>query len=280
MKFIIIQINNILVKTLLFLKELKKDTYIKINCIILIFLLFLKAWVLLFNVFVNEIDTIDFLCSRFLFILFIIIGLKILSNLSFVQEFRQEMDIFNEGPVDKSFFIYHLRKYHMSLFISSFFCYILATTYFVEDLFLSYLLGLIAFINLILYCVQSFIYTKAYLKRSFKDTSSICKNNKVQIKTMFTSTSMKKVSMVCLEFAKIGFCAAVGAESLYKLTHAGMNDISPIRQQWLNEQFPEDKTKVWTETKAIMSAHKRAMSQPHNPIYDTETIIKEFHKKN
>jgi len=48
-----------------------------------------------------------------------------------------------------------------------------------------------------------------------------------------------------------------------------MNDVSPWRQQWLNQTFPDDKTKIWTESKAAM-----AMGNPHNCIYDSVGVIK------
>jgi len=56
---------------------------------------------------------------------------------------------------------------------------------------------------------------------------------------------------------------------MYKLTHGGMNDISPWRQEWLNQTFPDDKTKIWTESKAATAMHNRAMGNPHNIVYDS-----------
>jgi hypothetical protein len=52
-----------------------------------------------------------------------------------------------------------------------------------------------------------------------------------------------------------------------------MNDISPWRQYGLNQMFPYDRTGVWTETKAGMATHNRAMGYPHDNIYKTgETL--------
>ena len=56
---------------------------------------------------------------------------------------------------------------------------------------------------------------------------------------------------------------------MYKLSHGGMNDVSPWRQEWLNQTFPNDKTKIWTESKASMAMHNRAMGNPHGEIYDS-----------
>lgn len=43
-----------------------------------------------------------------------------------------------------------------------------------------------------------------------------------------------------------------------------MNDISPWRQAGLNQTFPNDKTKVWSETKAAMAVHNVAMGNSHD----------------
>ena len=87
-------------------------------------------------------------------------------------------------------------------------------------------------------------------------------------RTMFTAANAKKVATVCLECAKGAITIGGGLEIGYKLTHGGMNDVSPWRQHWLNETFPDDKTKIWTESKAAMAMHNRAMGNPHNSIYD------------
>ena len=47
-----------------------------------------------------------------------------------------------------------------------------------------------------------------------------------------------------------------------------MNDLSPWRQEWLNKTFPDDKTKIWTESKAAMAMHNRVMGNSHNSIHD------------
>jgi hypothetical protein len=37
--------------------------------------------------------------------------------------------------------------------------------------------------------------------------------------------------------------------------------------------FPDDKTKIWTETKAGMAMHNKAMGYPHDNIYKTRETI-------
>jgi hypothetical protein len=104
--------------------------------------------------------------------------LQSLLNLSFIKDFQQEMSIFNEGPANKSSFITQLRKYHFSLLLSAYLLYSLAVTYFVNDPSIFYLLGLIAFISLILYLVQFVVYTKEYVTKSFKSNKSIFNTDK------------------------------------------------------------------------------------------------------
>jgi hypothetical protein len=196
--------------------------------------------------------------------------LQSLLNLPFIKDLQQEMTIFNEGPANKFSFIANLRKYHFSFMLSAYLLYSLAVTYFVEDPLISYLLGLIAFIMLTLYLVQFVIYTNEYVKKSFKSNkSTFSKDKKSQTRNMVTISNLKKISIVCLECAKGAITLGGGAELMYKLTHGGMNDISPWRQEWLNQTFPDDITKIWTESKAAMAMHNRAMGNPHDSIYES-----------
>lgn len=148
-------------------KKLKNNVSIKITIFFLVFSLFLKLLLILCNVFVEYLYIIDFINWRLFFVLCILVLLQILLNSSFVKDLQQEMSIFNEGPANKPSFIAHLRKYHFALLLSAYVLYSLAVTYFVEEPFISYLLGLIAFINLILYLVQFVVYTNEYVKKSF-----------------------------------------------------------------------------------------------------------------
>lgn len=55
-----------------------------------------------------------------------------------------------------------------------------------------------------------------------------------------------------------------------------MNDMTPWRQYVLNKMYPDDRTKVWTETKAAVAAHNRAMGYPHDRIYTNTDAFKNF----
>jgi hypothetical protein len=131
--------------------------------------------------------------------------------------------------------------------------------------------------------VQFVVYTKEYTTKSFKSNKSIFSMDKRKGSTrgMVTSPKIKQVAIVCVECVKVLLTVGGGLEIGYKLTHGDMNDISPLRQQWLNEMFPEDKTKIWSESKAAMAMHNRAMGNPHDAIYDSigDKIKKSLPKK-
>jgi hypothetical protein len=156
-----------------FLKELKRNVSIKITILILGFSLLLKLLFTLSNIFVEYLYILDFINWRLFFILCILVLLQSLLTSSFVKDLQQEMSIFNEGPANKSSFLAHLRKYHFSLLLSAYLSYSLAVTYFVEEPLISDLLGLLAFINLILYLVQFVVYTNEYVKKSFKSNKNV-----------------------------------------------------------------------------------------------------------
>ena len=92
------------------------------------------------------------------------------------------MSIFKEGLVNTSSFIARLRKYHYSLLLSAYLLYSLAVIYFFEDPLIFYLLGLIAFINLILYMVQFVVHTNKYITKLFKPNKSIINKDKKNVK--------------------------------------------------------------------------------------------------
>jgi hypothetical protein len=127
------------------------------------------------------------------------------------------------------------------------------------------------------------VYTKEYVTKSFKSNKSISNINKRKgsIRSRVTASNVQKVATVCLECVKSTIVIGTGLEIGYKLTHGGMNDVSPWRQKWLNKTFPEDKTKIWTESKAAMAMHNRAMGKPHDSMYDSigDQIKKSFPKE-
>lgn len=137
---------------------------------------------------------LDFLIYRLCFILCILVLLQSLLNLPLVKDLQKEMSIYNEGPASKSGFITSLRKYHFSLILSAFLSYSLGVTYFVEDYMISYLLGLISFLSIILYLVQFVVYTKEYVRKSFKSGNTPSDGNKRdgQRRTVMNAANAKR----------------------------------------------------------------------------------------
>ena len=251
-------------------ENFKKNISLKITLISIICLLLLKQLLILFNVFTKYWYIIDFITQRLFFILCILMLLQSLLNLSFIKDLQEEMSVFNEGPTNKSPFIAKLREYHFLLLVFAYLLYSLAVTYFVNDPLISNLLGLIAFISLILYFVQFVIYTKEYVRKSFKfDKSVLNTDKKALTRGMFTAANVRAGATLCIECTKALMTVAGGLEMGYKLTHGGMNDVSPWRQKWLNKTFPDDTTKIWSESKAATAIHNRALGKPHLDMYDS-----------
>jgi hypothetical protein len=47
----------------------------------------------------------------------------------------------------------------------------------------------------------------------------------------------------------------------------------------MNQMFPEDKTKIWTETKAAAAMQNRTMGYPHDNIYQTGDTLSKMNEK-
>lgn len=60
-----------------------------------------------------------------------------------------------------------------------------------------------------------------------------------------------------------------------EIAHGGLNDMSSWRQSAMNQMFPDDKTKTWSEIKAGMGLHNKAMGNLHEDIYKTGETIKQ-----
>ena len=87
-----------------------------------------------------------------------------------------------------------------------------------------------------------------------------------------TNPGARKVVVTCVECAKGLGTLFVGGEMMYKLTAGGMNAVSPPRQWVLNQMFPDGRTKIWMESKAVYALHNRAMGNPHNNIYQMQDM--------
>lgn len=83
---------------------------------------------------------------------------------------------------------------------------------------------------------------------------------------------VRKAVITCVECAKGFGTIMVGEEMMYKLSAGGMNDVSLPRQWMLNKMFPDNRTKIWTESKAAFALHNQAMGNPHNNIYQMQDM--------
>jgi len=224
-----------------------------------------------FEILTDYLYILEFLLVRLILVFLVLMLLQILQDLPITKGFQEELQMFNLDPKDKPFVVL-LRRYHFQLFLLGYISFSLATTYFVENFIISYVFGIVTFISVILYLVQFIVYTKNYVQRQTKNFTYT--GRRYVSTSMFpTAQTVKKIGVVCLECAKVGVQLGLGAEAGWKLTHGGMNDMSPWRQSAMNKMFPDDQTKIWTETKAGMAMHNRAMGYPHDNIYKTgETI--------
>lgn len=88
----------------------------------------------------------------------------------------------------------------------------------------SYAFGIVSFVSVFLYSVQFVVYTKKHLQRQTK-------NLPIQVKDLFQrfpkGETVKKIAIVCYEYVKGGFQSGLGYELEWKLTHGGMNNMSP-----------------------------------------------------
>ena len=239
---------------------LKKNKYLKNLFFLFLCLGAIYLIATFFEVNPEYIGYLEIALFRLGFLFFLLLFLQIILDTPFAKDFKGEMDIF-EDSVKKPFIVF-LRKYQFWLFVISYVTYYLATTYYVVDFGLSYFLGVISFIAASLYFTQSAVYLSAYLNLQAK----IAGGWKKLVRNMGTIEA-KKVAIVCLECSKTFLQLTLGAEGFYKLTHGGMNDISPWRQYMLNRMFPDDPTKIWTESKAAAALHNRAMGNPHQDLY-------------
>jgi hypothetical protein len=87
-----------------------------------------------------------------------------------------------------------------------------------------------------------------------------------------TYPAARKAALTCVECTKAVGGFMFTGELLYKFSAGGMNAISPPRQWALNQMFPDDRTKIWTESKAAYALHNRAMGNPHNDIYKMQDL--------
>ena len=228
-----------------------------------------------------------FAIRRFVFLLIFVITLISGQDLTAVQIFQADYATFNEGPSNKSVFLAFIRKYHIFIIFLSFISYTLANPL------ISTFFGILTLGFAALYLVQFIVYLIAFWKKPLDKSSSIYSKNsskkkndpRNQIRTIsvftkmtahMTNPNVKKVVVTCVKCFKGLGTVVVGGEMTYKLAAGGMNAMSPPRQWMLNNIFPDDRTKIWTESKAAYALHNRAMGNPHDDIYKVQDIWNKY----
>nr|WAK85026.1 hypothetical protein [Amicula sp. isolate GU52X-4 cfCalB7] len=259
----------------------KSNKYVQF--VIVLWLISLMLYALTFFITFNEtyLNMVVFAIRRFVFLLIFILTLITVQELPVVHNFKKDYETFEEGPSGKSTFLIFIRNYHISIIFLCYFSYFVAISSCITNPFLSTFFGILTLGFAALYWYQFVVYSIAFWKKpldksssiSFKNSSKKKSDSRGQIRIMVTGMGsnpwLRKLAVTCLECVKGGATALlVSGEMLYKLgAGGGVNSVSPPRQWVLNRMFLEDRTKIWTESKAAHALHNRAMNNPHDDIY-------------
>jgi len=84
---------------------------------------------------------------------------------------------------------------------------------------------MLSFFCSFLYLIQFTVYTSNYIQFQLKTTG----RGKPFVKQMFTMAGVCQGAVTCWECAKTGLQLGLDAEGAYKLTHGGMNEMTPWR---------------------------------------------------
>jgi hypothetical protein len=170
-----------------------------------------------FEILQDYLYILEFVLARLILVLLVLMLFQILLNLPITRDFHEELQIFNSDPKNMPFVVL-LRKYHFQLFLLGYINFSLATTYFVENFMVSYVLGIVAFVSVVLYLIQFVVYMQQYLKRAPKSYSYTGKEPIKRyvsgLSYWVTSKGMKQAGVMCLECVKVTVQLVFGAETL------------------------------------------------------------------
>ncbi len=245
----------------------KKPLVIKVSFVLIILIQVIKQIIILFDTFVEYVEILELLSQRLLVIVFILLVVGRLSDVPFVKDFRKEMEKFGEGPKNKSLLLTKIRDWHFMILLAGYLSYFIGISY-TENLLVTNLMCLVSITCFGLYLVHFVVYSKAYIRRSFIYNKKNVNINKGPIRNIFTGAFVKKTGTLCVECLKVTGAAVLSGEVLWKFSSGSMNAVSPPRNWILNKEFPDDKTKIWTETKAALAYHQKSMGIPHGTMYE------------
>lgn len=247
-----------------------KEYFISKKYLLLFFAAFFIAigWVFILNIFFNftYIEGILVVSSRLLLLLLIFSISLFLGKLEIIKEIKLEFLVLDNEAVLHGFPSF-FRRFHIVFLIIATFCYLMIP-FFEGNSFFQYLCLYVGFFFISLFFLQFFTHLFFYVKKS--------KNDHKNIRSFSTVVGAKKVIVVCAECAKIGAGILLAGELGYKMLAGGPNAVSPPRSYILNQMFPSDRTKVWSESKAALSIHNRAMGRDHLEIYKLPDFVQEF----
>jgi hypothetical protein len=128
--------------------------------IIFIFLCFFA----IFYFIQKNLYVLEFIIHKPISLLILFFLFYIVSLILPLDSFWAEMDVFNEGPKNKSKFLVFIRNWSNTLFIIMILTFSLAVTN-VNNLLVSYIFVVLYFVSASLYMYQAIVYIKAYILR-------------------------------------------------------------------------------------------------------------------
>ena len=164
----------------------------------------------------------------------------------FFREVLQEVEDLNL-PSDNDWMNF-LRKFNTVLIFLSV-SFLSISMYFYDNDLISFGSLLFSLLFFCLYILQSIFFIKKFYNRS-----------KHENKRFF---SVKTGAVLCSECLRLGLTIALTGEVGWKLYAGSLNSVPPWRSYRLNHVFPEDETKIWTESKAAIAYHNRSMGLKH-----------------
>jgi hypothetical protein len=231
----------------------------------LLSVVFIMLLVTYFNF--TYIEAIKTIGLRFILILTFFLISGYIGNFPIMLEIKNEFLLLDNLAISYGFPSF-FRKYHMV------FLFFAAVSYFIIPTFETnstsqYVCLLVSFVFIILFFIQFFVHIFFYVKHINKEQKN---KNIRQFSTVIPV--VKQVAVVCAECLKVGGGIILAGEIGYKVFAGGPNAVSPPRKFVLNTMFPDDRTKIWSESKAALALHNKAMGLPHDNIYGLQDFVK------
>jgi hypothetical protein len=239
-------------------------------------LIFFVSWFLIDNLLgfnFRYLWVIEFIILRITTLLLLLFLYSKLAQTKFFIGLRKEILVF-DLPRDNPNFLVKVREYHYLILIVSYALYTLSIAIVIDFPRLANFAAFVSIMGGLIYIIHFLVYASNYLKLNIMEIKA---NGLVKGTRSFSSYDMfQKASVVCLESMKVCGCFILVSELSWKMTHGGPNSIPPWREAVLNDMFPDDNTKVWSETKAGHALENRSIGNPHSDLYKDDVISKKL----